>query len=138
MISFAGDVRMSKLQQPPIVLSSWVLQKIHARLLKSPSAGSRPRRNHRGLTRHATKHDPYQERVGGDAWDACRPCRNDREGLPRRLARNRTATIKLTHYHEAGALDLMAEAIRQYPRSHIRVRRNIEIIAERVPPRNPK
>jgi hypothetical protein len=39
---------------------------------------------------------------------------------------------------EAGALDLMAEAIRQYPRSHIRVRRNIEIIAERVPPRNPK
>jgi hypothetical protein len=39
---------------------------------------------------------------------------------------------------EESALNLMAEAIRQFPRSHIRVRRNTEIIAERVPPRNPK
>jgi hypothetical protein len=39
---------------------------------------------------------------------------------------------------EASALNLMAEAVRQYPRSHIRVRRNAEIIAERVPPRKPK
>jgi hypothetical protein len=39
---------------------------------------------------------------------------------------------------EASALNLMAEAIRQYPRNHIRVRRGAAIIAERVPPRKPK
>jgi hypothetical protein len=32
MISFAGDIGMSKLQRPPIVFGSWVLQKIHAPL----------------------------------------------------------------------------------------------------------
>jgi hypothetical protein len=36
------------------------------------------------------------------------------------------------------ALNLMDEAMRQYPQSHIRLRRGTEIIAERVPPRNPK
>jgi hypothetical protein len=36
------------------------------------------------------------------------------------------------------ALNLMDEVIRQYPQSHIRLRRGTEIIAERVPPRNPK
>jgi hypothetical protein len=36
------------------------------------------------------------------------------------------------------ALNLMDEAMRQYPQSHIRLRRGTSIIAERVPPRNPK
>jgi hypothetical protein len=33
------------------------------------------------------------------------------------------------------ALNLMEEAIRQYPTDHIRIRRGFMIVAERVPPR---
>jgi hypothetical protein len=36
---------------------------------------------------------------------------------------------------EETALDVMDEAMRQYPTGHIRVRRGTTIIAERMPPR---
>jgi hypothetical protein len=36
---------------------------------------------------------------------------------------------------EGTALNVMEEAMRQYPTSHIRIRRGTTIIAERVPPR---
>jgi hypothetical protein len=36
---------------------------------------------------------------------------------------------------EGTALNVMDEAIRQYPAGHIRVRRGTTIIAERMPPR---
>jgi hypothetical protein len=39
---------------------------------------------------------------------------------------------------EGTALNVMEEAIRRYPRSHIRIRRGTTIIAERVPPREPR
>jgi hypothetical protein len=39
---------------------------------------------------------------------------------------------------EGTALDVMDEAMRQYPTGHIRVRRGTTIIAERVPPRTPR
>jgi hypothetical protein len=38
---------------------------------------------------------------------------------------------------EGTALNAMDEAIRRYPRSHVRIRRGTTIIAERVPPRIP-
>jgi hypothetical protein len=39
---------------------------------------------------------------------------------------------------EGTALNVTEEAIRRYPRSHIRIRRGTTIIAERVPPRDPR
>jgi hypothetical protein len=39
---------------------------------------------------------------------------------------------------EGAALNVMDEAMRQYPTGHIRVRRGTTIIAERVPPRTPR
>jgi hypothetical protein len=39
---------------------------------------------------------------------------------------------------EGTALNVMEEAIQRYPRSHIRIRRGTTIIAERVPPRDPR
>ena len=39
---------------------------------------------------------------------------------------------------EGAALNVMDEAMRQYPTGHIRIRRGTTIIAERVPPREPR
>jgi hypothetical protein len=39
---------------------------------------------------------------------------------------------------EGAALNVMDEAMRQYPTGHIRIRRGTTIIAERVPPRTPR
>jgi hypothetical protein len=39
---------------------------------------------------------------------------------------------------EGAALNVMDEAMRQYPTGHIRIRRGTTIIAERVPPRAPR
>ena len=39
---------------------------------------------------------------------------------------------------EGTALNVMDEAMRQYPTGHIRIRRGTTIIAERVPPREPR
>jgi hypothetical protein len=38
---------------------------------------------------------------------------------------------------EGAALNVMDEAMRQYPTGHIRVRRGTTIVAERMPPRIP-
>ena len=37
--------------------------------------------------------------------------------------------------HALEALNLMEDAIRQYPADHIQIRRGLMIVAERVPPR---
>jgi hypothetical protein len=39
---------------------------------------------------------------------------------------------------EGAALNVMDEAMRQYPTGHIRVRRGTTIVAEKVPPRTPR
>ena len=39
---------------------------------------------------------------------------------------------------EGTALNIMEEAMRQYPTSHIRIRRGTTIFAERTPPRKPR
>jgi hypothetical protein len=53
------------------------------------------------------------------------------------LSKNSVSVIGVANDAES-ALNVMDEAMRQYPTGHIRIRQGVTIFAERMPPRTPR